>query len=94
MAYNGREEVSDFTKDILKEVGVIKMIRLSIRSIIPFFKVLRNLRSKKKKWPFVFPNELMEISVTSLREEYGIKILAPKERIIEKPLIWKGTIFN
>ena len=34
MAYNGREEVSDFTKDILKEVGVIKMIRLSIRSII------------------------------------------------------------
>ena len=47
MAYNGREEVSDFTKDILKEVGLINMVMLTIRAIIPFFQVLRTLRSKK-----------------------------------------------
>ena len=28
MAYNGREEVSDFTKDLLKELGVINMVML------------------------------------------------------------------
>ena len=93
MAYNGREEVSDFTKDLVKEVGVIKMAMLTIRSIIPFFQVLRNLRSKKKKWPFVFPNELMEISVTSLREEYGIKILTPEEREVKK-IQWSGSILE
>ena len=93
MAYNGREEVSDFTKDILKEVGVIKMIRLSIRSIIPFFQVLRNLRSKKKKWAFIFPIELMERSITSLREEYGIKILTPEEREVKK-IQWSGSILE
>jgi hypothetical protein len=93
MAYNGREEVSDFTKDLVKEVGVIKIAMLTIRSIIPFFQVLRNLRSKKKKWPFVFPNELMEISVTSLREEYGIKILTPEEREVKK-IQWSGSILE
>ena len=77
MAYNGREEVSDFTKDLLKELGVINMVMLTIRSIVPFFQVLRNLRLKKKKWSFVPPNELMDRSVSSLREEYGIKILTP-----------------
>ena len=93
MAYNGREEVSDFTKDILKEVGLINMVMLTIRSIIPFFQVLRNLRSKKKKWPFVCLNELMEISVTSLREEYGIKILTPEERDVKK-IHWSGSILE
>ena len=47
-----------------------------------------------QKWPFRSPDSLMNQRVCDLREEYGIKILAPKERIIEKPLIWKGTIFN
>lgn len=93
MAYNGREEVSDFTKDILKEVGAVNMVMLTIRSIIPFFQVLSNLRSKKKKWPFVFPNELMERSVTSLREEYGIKILIPEERNMKK-IQWSGSILE
>ena len=93
MAYNGREEVSDFTKDILKEVGVIKMARVSIRSIIPFFQVLRNLRSKKKKWPFIFPIELMERTIASLREEYGIKILTPEEREVKK-IQWSGSILE
>ena len=55
MAYNGREEVSDFTKDLLKELGVINMVMLTIRSIVPFFQVLRNLRSKKKKMAFCLP---------------------------------------
>jgi|TARA_B100001146_G_scaffold36063_1_gene29463 hypothetical protein len=93
MAYNGREEVSDFTKDLLKELGVINMVMLTIRSIVPFFQVLRNLRLKKKKWSFVPPNELMDRSVSSLREEYGIKILTPEERNVKK-IQWSGSILE
>jgi len=93
MAYNGREEVSDFTKDLLKELGVINMVMLIIRSIVPFFQVLRNLRLKKKKWSFVPPNELMDRSVSSLREEYGIKILTPEERKVKK-IQWSGSILE
>ena len=93
MAYNGREEVSDFTKDLLKELGVINMVMLTIRSIVPFFQVLRNLRLKKKKWSFVPPNELMDRSVSSLREEYGIKILTPEERKVKK-IQWSGSILE
>ena len=85
MAYNGREEVSDFTKDILKEVGLINMVMLTIRSIIPFFQVLRNLRSKKKKWPFVCLNELMDIGVSlRLEKNMELKFLHLKKETLRK----------
>tara|TARA_B110000881_G_scaffold28074_1_gene20656 strand:+ start:176 stop:283 length:108 start_codon:yes stop_codon:yes gene_type:complete len=35
----------------------------------------------------------MEISVTSLREEYGIKILTPEERDVKK-IHWSGSILE
>jgi len=34
----------------------------------------------------------MDQRVCDLREEYGIKILTPKERAVQKPLIWSGSI--
>ena len=45
-----------------------------------------------KKWPFKSPDSLMNQRVCDLREEYGIRILEPEERIIKDPLIWAGTI--
>ena len=90
-AYNGREEVSEFNKDLIKELGIMNILRLEIRSVVPLFQVLRNLRLKKKKWPFIFSKELMDRSVSSLREEYGIKILTPDERNVKK-IKWSGSI--
>ena len=90
-AYNGREEVSEFNKDLIKELGIMNILRLEIRSVVPLFQVLRNLRLKKKKWPFIFPKELMDRSVSSLREEYGIKILTSEERNVKK-IKWSGCI--
>jgi hypothetical protein len=71
----------------------MNFLGLGIRSVVSFFQVLRNLRLKKKKWPFIFPNELMDRSVTSLREEYGIKILTPEERNVKK-IQWSGSILE
>jgi len=93
MAYNGVEEVQEFNKDLFKELGVMNFLGLGIRSVVSFFQVLRNLRLKKKKWPFIFPNELMDRSVTSLREEYGIKILTLEERNVKK-IQWSGSILE
>jgi len=93
MAYNGVEEVQEFNKDLFKELGIMNFLGLGIRSVVSFFQVLRNLRLKKKKWPFIFPNELMDRSVTSLREEYGIKILTPEERNVKK-IQWSGSILE
>jgi hypothetical protein len=90
-AYNGREEVAEFNKDLIKELGIMNILRLEIRSVVPLFQVLRNLRLKKKKWPFIFSKELMDRSVSSLREEYGIKILTPEERNVKK-IKWSGSI--
>ena len=69
----------------------MNILRLEIRSVVPLFQVLRNLRLKKKKWPFIFPKELMDRSVSSLREEYGIKILTSEERNVKK-IKWSGCI--
>ena len=90
-AYNGIEEVAEFNKDLIKELGIMNILRLEIRSVVPLFQVLRNLRLKKKKWPFIFSKELMDRSVSSLREEYGIKILTPEERNVKK-IKWSGSI--
>jgi hypothetical protein len=90
-AYNGREEVAEFNKDLIKELGIMNILRLEIRSVVPLFQVLRNLRLKKKKWPFIFSKELMDRSVSSLREEYGIKILTSEERNVKK-IKWSGCI--
>ena len=91
MAYNGVEEVQEFNKDLFKELGVMNFLGLGIRSVVSFFQVLRNLRLKKKKWPFIFPKELMDRSVSSLREDYGIKILTSEERNVKK-IKWSGSI--
>ena len=47
-----------------------------------------------KKWPFVSRDSLMDQRVCDLREEFGIKILTPEERMVKNPLIWSGTIAN
>jgi hypothetical protein len=57
-------------------------------------KIRKRAKQMNKKWPFVSPDFLMNQRVCDLREEFGIKILAPEERMVKKPLIWSGTIAN
>jgi hypothetical protein len=42
----------------------------------------------------VSPDSLMNQRVCDLREEFGIEILTPEERMVKNPLIWSGTIAN
>ena len=93
-AYQKLPELKELNKYLKKEVGYLKLLLIVLKLIPIKLKIRRRTKAMNQKWPCSSPDSLMNQRVCELREEYGIKILAPKERIIEKPLIWKGTIFN
>lgn len=43
-----------------------------------------------QKWPFQFPEEWMDESISTLRERYGIQILSVAERDTGDLLQWSG----
>ena len=68
---------------------------MSTLKILPIkLKIRTRAKQMNKKWPFVSPDSLMNQRVCDLRDEFGIKILTPEERMVKKPLIWSGTIAN
>jgi hypothetical protein len=66
-------------------MAVIKLVPTKL-------KIRKRAKQMNKKWPFVSPDSLMNQRVCDLREEFGIKILTPEERLVKKPIIWSGTI--
>ena len=94
LAYNKLPELKQLYKDFLLFSGYFKLIMTAIRLIPIKLKIRKRAKQMNKKWPFVSPDSLMNRRVCDLREEFGIKILTPEERIVKKPLIWSGTIAN
>ncbi len=94
LAYNKLPEVRQLFKDLRHDPGYFKFVLMVVKLIPIQFKIRKRTRQMSKKWPFVSPDFLMNQRVCDLREEYGIKILAPEERLVKKPLIWSGTIVN
>ena len=91
-AYQKLPEIKELNKYLKKEVGYLKLL-LAVFKLIPIkLRIRRRARAMNKKWPFVSPDSLMDQRVCDLREEYGIKILTQKERAVQKPLIWTGSI--
>ncbi|MDA9785868.1 hypothetical protein N9753_01260 [Gammaproteobacteria bacterium] len=94
LAYGQLPELKELNKYLQKEVGYLKLI-LAVFKLIPLKrKIWRRTKAMNKKWPFKSPDSLMNQRVCDLREEYGIRILEPEERMIKDPLIWEGTISN
>ena len=94
LAYNKLPEVRQLFKDLRHDPGHFKLVLMVVKLIPIQFKIWKRIRQMSKKWPFVSPDFLMNQSVCDLREEFGIKILAPEERLVKKPLIWSGAIVN
>ena len=91
-AYQKLPEIKELNKYFKKELGYLKLL-LVVFKLIPFKRRIgRRAKAMNKKWPFKSPHSLMTQRVCDLREEYGIRILRPEERIIKDPLIWEGTI--
>ena len=94
LAYNKLPEVKQLYKDFWHDPGYFKLIMTAIKLLPIKLKIRKRAKQMNKKWPFVSPDLLMNQRVCDLREEFGIKILAPEERKVKKPLIWSGTISN
>ena len=94
LAYNKLPEIRQLFKDLRHDPGYFKLALMAVKLIPIRFMIRKRTRQMSKKWPFVSPDFLMNQRVCDLREEFGIKILAPEERLVKKPLIWSGTIVN
>jgi len=93
-AYQKLPEIKELNKYFKKKLGYLKLLRVIFRLIPIKRRIGRRAKAMNKKWPFKSPHSLMTQRVCDLREEYGIRILRPEERIIKDPLIWEGTISN
>ena len=91
-AYAQLPEIKELNKYLKKEVGYRKLLLAVFKLISTKRKIGRRTKAMNKKWPFRSQDSLMNQRVCDLREEYGIKILEPEERIVKDPVIWKGTI--
>ena len=94
LAYNKLPELKQLYKDLRHDPGYFKLIMAAIKLLPIKLKIRKRAKQMNKKWPFVSPDSLMNQRVCDLREEYGIKILGPEERLVKKPLIWSGTMAN
>ena len=94
LAYNKLPELKQLYKDLRHDPGYFKLIMAAIKLLPIKLKIRKRAKQMNKKWPFVSPDSLMNQRVCDLREEYGIKILSPEERLGKKPLIWSGTMAN
>ena len=91
-AYQKLPEIKELNKYLKKELGYLKLLLAVFKPIPIKRKIRRRTKTMNKKWPFKSPDSLMKQRVCDLREEYGIRILEPEERIVKDPLIWTGTI--
>ena len=94
LAYNKLPELKQLYKDLRHDPGYFKLIMAAIKLLPIKLKIRKRAKQMYKKWPFVSPDSLMNQRVCDLREEYGIKILSPEERLVKKPLIWSVTMAN
>ena len=92
LAYNKLPELKQLYKDLSHDPGYFKLYMGVIKLVPIKLKIRKRAKQMNKKWPFVSPDSLMNQRVCDLREEFGIKILTPEERLVKKPLIWSGTI--
>ena len=94
LAYNKLPELKQLYKDFWRDPGYFRLLMVAIKLVPIKLKIRKRAKKMNKKWPFVSPDSLMDQRVCDLREEFGIKILTPEERMVKNPLIWSGTIAN
>ena len=94
LAYNKLPELKQLYKDFWRDPGYFRLLMVAIKLVPIKLKIRKQAKQMNKKWPFVSPDSLMDQRVCDLREEFGIKILTPEERMVKNPLIWSGTIAN
>ena len=96
LAYNKLPELKQLYKDFWHDPGYFKLFMTAIKLLPIKLTIWKRAKQMNKKWPFVSPDSYMNHKVCDLRKEYGIKILAPEERLVKKAInmVWNYSWLN
>ena len=85
------KETNEKVFDLVKEVGYLKYTYLYLRVIFKKWPKIFFRANKMKKWSYFFPSDFLEKKISTLREDFNIKILSPEERKMRK-ISWQRAI--
>ena len=85
------KETNEKVFDLVKEVGYLKYTYLYLRVIFQKWPKIFFRTRKMKKWSYFFPSDFLEKKISTLREDFNIKILSPEERKMRK-ISWQRAI--
>ena len=85
------KETNEKVFALVKEVGYLKYTYLYLRVIFQKWPKIFFRTRKMKKWSYFFPSDFLEKKISTLREDFNIKILSPEERKMRK-ISWQRAI--
>ena len=83
-------EIKALYKALTKDGGWFLLLKLYWKCLGLKWRIIRRTRRMTHKWPFRFPEEWLDQSVTALRAQHGISILTQEERATGDTLEWRG----
>jgi hypothetical protein len=88
--YGQLPEIKALYKSLVKESGWQLFPKLYWKCLGLKWRIFRRTRRMSQKWPFQFPEEWLDHSVSALRAQHGIRILTVEERETGDLLTWSG----
>ena len=88
--YGRLPEIKALYKSLVKEGGWQLFPKLYWKCLGLKWRIFRRTRRMSDKWPFQFPEEWLDHSVSALRAQHGIRILTVEERETGELLTWSG----
>ena len=88
--YGQLPEIKALYKALVKEGGWRLFPKLYWKCLGLKWRIFRRTRRMSEKWPFQFPEEWLDQSVSALRAQHGIRILTVEERETGDLLKWSG----
>ena len=85
------KETNEKVFDLANEVGYLKFTYLYLRVMFQKWPKIFFRTRKMKKWSYFFPSDFLEKKISTLREDFNIKILSPEERKMRK-ISWQRAI--
>ena len=85
------KETNEKVYDLAKEVGYLKYTYLYLRVIFQKWPKIFFRTRKMKKWSYFFPSDFLEKKISTIRDDFNIKILSPEERKMRK-ISWQRAI--
>ena len=79
LGYQKLPQIKQLYKNLVNEIGYFGFIKILWKLGGIKRKVMFRTFKMKKKWPFKMPEKYLQMKISDLRDEHGIRILLPEE---------------